>query len=529
MKVLNNISIIFVFIVAMALPIGTQASTSPSLGTAGIFGILSSTFTRNIGVTAITGSLGYTTLSGSGSNTVSGTTYTPSPSQAGVDQSSAIADINAQVLSSCTDITGQGPLEGVIIGANPPGTFPAGCYKSSGAMDITANGIVTLDGGGDPSSVFIFKPGGALTTGDNSIVNLSNSASACNVFWSPVGATTLGAFATATTSPVFVGNIFRGDADGLSITLGHFSNILGRALAFGSTVTADTNIFTAPSCGGATPGTLHVIKNVDNTAGGTATSSDFSLHVKLSGVDVAGSPSLGTTTPGTLYLLSANTYAVSEPATASYTTSYSSDCPDGVVTLASGGDKTCIVTNTYVLPTPVPAQSQSGSSGGGSIQYGCKDIKASNYESFAASNPSLCIYGAATSTPSSFTPVYSTATANTTTTITTTTTATNANAGILVPKFPSTGIADGIGITKSEAAGSFYRSLQVGSTGSDVSDLQTALIQKGFLVIPLSVNKGYFGLMTRSAVTKYQTRSDLPSIGVFGPQTRAELISELSE
>jgi hypothetical protein len=513
-----------VFVFAMAiiiLPLATHASTLPPLGTAGVFGILSSTFTRNVGVTIITGSVGYTTLSGGGSNTVSSTTYTPSPSQAGVDQSTAISDINSQVISSCTDITGQGPLEGVVIGANPPGTFPAGCYKSDGAMAVTANGIVTLDGGGDPDSVFIFKPGGSLTTGDNSIVKLSNSASACNVFWSPVGATTLGAFATATTSPVFVGNIFRGDADGLSITLGHFSNILGRALAFGSTVTADTNIFTTPTCGGVTPGTLHVIKNVDNTAGGTATSSDFNLSVKISNVNIAGSPSLGTTTPGTLYLLSANTYTVSESTIASYTTSYSGDCVDGVVTLAAGGDKTCIVTNTYVLPTPtpVPTPSYSVSSGGGSIHYGCKDMKASNYEYFAASNPALCLYGIVTSTIVSSTSTYFT------TVYSDTVSATSS----LVPKFPKTGIADGVGITKSEAISSFYRSLHFGSKGGDVSDLQTALTQKGFLVIPVGISKGYFGSMTKSAVAKYQKRSDLPSIGVFGPQTKARLISELSE
>ena len=62
-----------------------------------------------------------------------------------------------------------------------------------------------------------------------------------------------------------------------------------------------------------------------------------------------------------------------------------------------------------------------------------------------------------------------------------------------------------------------------------MADLQTALIQKGFLVIPVGISKGYFGSMTKSAVTKYQTRGELPSIGVFGPKTKAKLISELSE
>ena len=48
------------------------AASTPSLGTAGTFGILSSTFTRNVGNTVITGDLGYTTLSGSGTHSISG-------------------------------------------------------------------------------------------------------------------------------------------------------------------------------------------------------------------------------------------------------------------------------------------------------------------------------------------------------------------------------------------------------------------------------------------------------------------------
>jgi peptidoglycan hydrolase-like protein with peptidoglycan-binding domain len=74
----------------------------------------------------------------------------------------------------------------------------------------------------------------------------------------------------------------------------------------------------------------------------------------------------------------------------------------------------------------------------------------------------------------------------------------------------------------------FRRSLSVGAEGDDVTALQTALVEKGFLVIPDAIPKGYFGGLTRAAVLTYQARSGLPAVGVFGPMTRAKLLSELS-
>lgn len=387
--------------------VALAAPTTPSLGTAGIFGVLSSTFTRNVGATIITGAAGYTTLSGSGSNTVSGGTFQPAPSQSGIDQTTALADLNAQALASCTSL-GAGAVNLDNVTGHVTGVYTPGCYTSGGAMNITTNTIVTLDGPG----TYIFKPGAALTTQASTSVVLINGASACNVFWIPVGATTIGANPIATTTPTFVGNIFRGDADGLSITLGHFANILGSLFAFGSTVTTDTNVISVPSCGSVSPATLHIIKSVDNTNGGTATSSDFKLSVKLAGTDVAGSPVAGTTTPGTLYLLSPDTYEVREDVKTNYVQSFSTSCLDGSITLSAGDDKTCTVTNTYVAPV-----SSSGGHSGGGVRYGCKDPSASNYEIFAASKPSLCIYSKSVATSSVTTFVSST----------------------IIPKLPNTG------------------------------------------------------------------------------------------
>lgn len=107
-------------------------------------------------------------------------------------------------------------------------------------MDVTVSTTVTLLGGG----VYVFLPGGALNTGANSQVILAGGACASDVYWAPVGATTIGANATLSLQPTFVGNIL----DAAGITIGHFANLTGRALAFGGTVTTDANTITVPPC-----------------------------------------------------------------------------------------------------------------------------------------------------------------------------------------------------------------------------------------------------------------------------------------
>ncbi|HBD05095.1 TPA: hypothetical protein DCZ32_01400, partial [Candidatus Uhrbacteria bacterium] len=94
------------------------------------------------------------------------------------------------------------------------------------------------------------------------------------------------------------------------------------------------------------PATLHVIKTVVNNSGGVAIAAEFNLHVKLLGVDVAGSPATGVGAPGTLYSLAAGTYVVSEDSFAGYASTITGDCaPSGSITLLAGEDKTCTITN----------------------------------------------------------------------------------------------------------------------------------------------------------------------------------------
>ena len=83
--------------------------------------------------------------------------------------------------------------------------------------------------------------------------------------------------------------------------------------------------------------------------------------------------------------------------------------------------------------------------------------------------------------------------------------------------------------TKAQANAIFHRSLSLGAKGDDVTALQTALEQKGFLVMPSGVAKGYLGALTRTAIMKYQKSIGLSQVGTFGPLTKAKLLSELAD
>ena len=222
------------------------AATAPNLGSTATYGVVSSTFTNSntSPQTIIKGDVCFTTGPTTPPLTITGTTVTPCPPSTGLDEGLALANLNGQV---CTFLGAAIALDAIVIGSNPPGTIPPGCYFSSGAMNITVSTTVTLNGAG----VYIFRPGGALTTGADSKVVLAGGACASDVFWAPVGATTLGAnSAPSLITPTFAGNIL----DAAGVTLGHFANLTGRALAFGGTVTADANTITVPACAAFTGG-----------------------------------------------------------------------------------------------------------------------------------------------------------------------------------------------------------------------------------------------------------------------------------
>lgn len=71
-------------------------------------------------------------------------------------------------------------------------------------------------------------------------------------------------------------------------------------------------------------------------------------------------------------------------------------------------------------------------------------------------------------------------------------------------------------------ADTLNRQLEVGMSGSDVSSLQTFLAQDRTLY-PQGLVTGYFGLLTKAAVSNFQVRNDIPSVGRVGPITLSVL------
>jgi len=233
-------------LLVLATPVLSQ--TAPDLGLTASYAIVSQTLTNTTPGSVVTGDVCFTT-GPAVVPTIIGTPQTPCDPQLGLDQGAARADLVSQ---SCTPIGAAVALNDIVIGGGLPGVFPPGCYSSTGDMTITTGETLTLTGYG----VHIFRPGGALDPAADSSVVALEGACADNVFWTPEGATTLGANAT------FLGTVFRGVADGLSITLGGSASLEGRALAFGSTVTMDNNVISVPDqC--PLPGTLIVEKQTN--------------------------------------------------------------------------------------------------------------------------------------------------------------------------------------------------------------------------------------------------------------------------
>lgn len=76
------------------------------------------------------------------------------------------------------------------------------------------------------------------------------------------------------------------------------------------------------------------------------------------------------------------------------------------------------------------------------------------------------------------------------------------------------------------SAAQLYRQLQVGMTGSDVSDLQTFLAADTS-IYPQGLVTGYFGPLTRAAVVNFQARNGIDTVGRVGPITMAAINAQM--
>jgi hypothetical protein len=206
---------------------GVQAQVP--LGTAQAYGVLGASAVTNTGPTVITGNLGVSpgaSISGFPPGVASGATHAADAAalQAQTDTTLAYNFLAGQPCGT----TLSGDLGGRTL---VPGVY---CYASSAQL----TGTVTLDGLGNPASLFIFQVGSALTTASGARVNLINGTQACNVWWQ------MGSSATLGTGTAFAGTLIALASD--TLTTG--ATLAGRALARTGAVTLDTNTITIPSC-----------------------------------------------------------------------------------------------------------------------------------------------------------------------------------------------------------------------------------------------------------------------------------------
>jgi hypothetical protein len=231
-----------------------QAVARPvPMGTAEPFAVLAGTGISSTGTTTINGDIGSLP---NAVMTVTGTVVLMGTDHRGDGVTAAAkSDLTAAYL----DAEGQGTE--FTISADLAGqTLVPGVYNSATGLAIAGPTPLTLDAGGDPNAVFVFKSGSTLVTEPGTQVNLINGATACNVFWQVTSSTTLG-----------VNSVMRGTILTLqSSTLNTGATLEGSVLSRNGAVTLDSNTILRPAC--ATPVSTTVATTLTGT--GTADESD---------------------------------------------------------------------------------------------------------------------------------------------------------------------------------------------------------------------------------------------------------------
>lgn len=276
MKSLKTAGLISLALVLLAGAPSASAATSPGIGAASTFNILSSSYVNTVGGTTLSSDLGYTT-GPAVAPTVGGTTHVADSTynQAGIDQGNALSALNSQ---PCSFTFAPGAIDLASDTTHGPvGVYTPGVYCINGAASVGGGGTVTLTGGG----TYIFRMDGTLNSSANSSVVVAGGASACDVWWTPTQATTLGA------NSAFVGT----DIDASGITIGNAVTWQGQALAFGGTVSTTSDTITSPVCAvsrSATPSAPTTTPGLPNTGTGPVATNNTLLEV-LAALLIAGS------------------------------------------------------------------------------------------------------------------------------------------------------------------------------------------------------------------------------------------------
>lgn len=287
---------------AWAAPAG--AAVPVQLGTAAPFAVLAGTAVTDVPTSSITGDVGLSPAAGSNyagltSAEVTGTIYATDATGPGgaVNDPALLTTAKNDLTTAFVSTAGEPTTTTFTTGDNQLGgqTLTGGVYAFGHAAtaNISAASPLTLNGQGDPNSVFVFQASSDLVTASNSVVQLENGAQACNVFWE------VGSSATLNSASTFVGTLMALT----SASLKSGATVQGRILARNGAVTLDNNTITIPS-GCSTTSTVTSTTSAGTggsgaTGGHTATGTGSSGTAAGSGTGSAASTGTGTGTGST--------------------------------------------------------------------------------------------------------------------------------------------------------------------------------------------------------------------------------------
>jgi Ice-binding-like len=292
--IVSGAPLLSVVLLGTAFTGSAAAAGTVELGTATPFAVLAGSEVTNVPTSSITGDVGLSPAAGTfyaglTQAEVTGTIYsTDGTGPAGnVNDPALLTTAQNDLTTAYVAAAGQTPTSTFNGGDNQLGgqTLTAGVYAFGHAStaNITAASPLVLNGQGDPNAVFVFQASSDLVTASGSVVQLENSAQACNVFWQVSSSATLSSAST------FVGTIMALT----SATLDSGATVQGRVLARNGAVTLDANtITTPPACAttSVTSGTTTPATATPAATGGTTTSTGSSSTT------VAGQSASGTGT-----------------------------------------------------------------------------------------------------------------------------------------------------------------------------------------------------------------------------------------
>lgn len=261
-------------ILTLALTVERASAATPpiGLGTATSYAVLAGSTITNTGASELHGDRGLspgTAVTGFPPGMLNGESHT-----ADAEALQAQSDLTVAFV----DAAGRTP-ETAVAAELGGSTFGPGVYVGP-TLELT--GSMTIDAGGDPDAVFLFKTNSTLVTGSDSSVVLIGDADPCNVYWLVNSSATLG------TGTDFVGTVMALT----SISANSGADVDGRLLARNGAVTFDDNVITRPECAVLPPGTT----TSTTIAAETTVSTETTVPTETTVVDETTTTSTSSTT-----------------------------------------------------------------------------------------------------------------------------------------------------------------------------------------------------------------------------------------